>query len=543
MAQEKGRTAWEFKHTSSNSKPVLSNDGSLLEVKKKLEMAKPIAACYVELLMQPKVYDAKLNSMQVKLDALSNHIHYNMDLVKRVANLDIKLPKIDSNVIVDYSKPDEYEAFVDSSVTQGNKTTVINQARITVKKAKELGMWEVQIHHPSLKALIQRTESFYNLNYEKYRLATLNALNMLIGNAKLSSMTKKKISNLLMRESAFLLKNSTMGYENLEVKWRMLIREVINEQLEQALKQPSPFGISNSTMQNHVKKLAPMLDGIVEDALTFDKLKSLFQVERLQAARKSLIDIARSRKFKQAVIREARRAILKHNLPKEAKRAMIKMIHSAIGDLNLSGEIPVLMLSYVRHQLNSTWLAAKSPGETFIKSALKSLNVSNADLIHILSNAESYFQDVFKEIDRKTNLNDQIKKILQKPYGKHNLTSILAYLSSMNDFGLKHIKMGRRFLQRKLMNVSSLIPKRWMSRIDPIVKKLMAAVDDVKDEDIASNATKVLFNIGEVLFTSVADYVAANFSSDIEEHLSVLMNTNILYDNFTLSQYWERYAF
>ena len=543
MARDKGRTAWEFKLKSSNSKPGLFNDDSLLEVKKKLKMAKPIAVCYVELFMQPKVYDTKLNSMQVKLNALNNHIHYNMDLVKRMAGLGMKLPKIDFNVMVNYSKPNEYEVLVDTSITQGNKTTVINKARITMKKVKENGMWEVRIHHPSLKALIQRTESFYNLNYEKYRLATVNAFKVLIGNAKLSSVTKNKTTNLLMKESALLLKNSTMGYEILEGKWRMLIREIINEQLEKMLKQPNPFGISNSTMQNHVRKLIPKLDGLVQDALTFDNLKSLFQVERLQTAKKSLIDIAKSREFKQVVIQGARRAILKHNLPEETKRAMMKMINLAISDLNLSGKIPVLMLSYVRHQLNSTLLAAKGPGKTFIKAALKSLNVSNADIIHILSNTEGYFQDIFNEIDRKTNINDQIKKILQKPYGKHNLTSILAYLSSINDFSPKHIKMARRFLQRKMTNVSSLIPKRWMWRIDPIVKKLMAAINNVKDEDIASNATKVLFNIGEVLFTSVADYMSTNFSSDIEKHLNVIMNTKILFGNFTLPQYWERYVF
>ena len=553
VIRDKGQVKWETRYKSTKIGPILPGAQLMPIIKKKLEFVEPIVSTKGELI-QPNLYSAVLYPTKIRVNFFDSRVNYDMDLVKRMARLNLKLPKLNSTIRVNYSEPNRYEIVADNSVTVGRNSVFVNRTRVVVKKAKEGRFWEVRIQHPNLKNLIQSLKSIFHLDYKKYEVTIFNISKELISKMKLSSAMQTKVSNLLMEGTALLLKNATMAVENLESKWRILIREIVDEQIENALKKPNPFGISDSKLSNRLKSLIPRVSDLVESALTFDKLKLMFETDRTwQAAKKSLIEIAKSRDFKRMVMNGARRALMRHGLSFKTRRVLLRVINKAISDLDSNDELPVLMLSYISHQFNTTLFGAGSPSMSFYNAMLRSLNVTGSEKLHILSDTERVFNAIFEEIDRKTSFNEKIKKILQKPYGSHNVSNVLREFASINDFihrlnsntsnGPNLVEKGKRILQRKLMSVAEFIPNRWRLRLDPIIKKLIAAISLVKYDDIASNATEVLFNIGEISFNSIYDYMATNFSSDIENDLKVWIYSlppQALFGNLTLPQYWKR---
>ena len=553
VAQGEGKVKWEAKYRSTKVQPVLRDDDLVPTVKTNLKLVKPVTALYAEYIMQPRAYNPVPYSVEFRVDVFDNHVHYNMDFVERIARLGLKVPKFESNIQLNYSKPGRYDILAGYSVIHGSKEVIVNQTGITVMKVEEDGLWEVRIHHPHLKTLIRRLMSMYELEYRKYQTAFLNISNELISKMKLSNSAKKKIFGLLKGGGALLLENATNAYDSFEDKWRMLIKEIINEQVESALSQLKLSEISNSTLRNRIKSLIPRAGDVTEHALTFDRLKIMFETNRRwQTAKKSLIQIARSRDFRRMVIRSTRRALFSGGLSLETRRVLLRMVNTAINNLDLKHELPILMLSYIKHTVNKTHFEADSQSSSFLEATLRSLNLTRAEVVRTLSTAKGVFRAIFNEIDRKTNLDGKVKEILQMPLGNRN-SSILTELGSMNKFVLGissdfrrvsgPLEKGKGFIRRKLLSVSELIPGRWRLRVDPIIKKFIAAIAAVKSEKIASNATEVLFNIGEILFNSVFDYIATNLSSDLEKdlkHLIHILPSKAYMGNFTLSQYWER---
>ena len=556
MGSDGSHVKWQTNYKFLPASSILNGPDLINVVKKNLKFMKPITSFYGDIYLDPTAKNVVFYPNRIEFKYFDKHVIYQMDMMNRLARIAINLSKFNSTVAVNFSQSNSYDILVDYS----NNSLIVNQAKITVKRSDEMGLFEITIHHPFLKGLIQNLKSIYRADYEKYKAKIHNISEELISKLKLSNVAKRKLSSLLMlaRGERFLLKNASKAFENLADEWRTLVKEIVKEEFESALKQPGIFKNADGNVEKmiryHMKSLIPAVGVLVDNLFAFDKLKFMNEEnKKWKIAKESLVAIAESSEFKNLLIKGARKLFIGLKMSQQTQEKMIEIVRGAINKLELNKEMPTLLLNYIRHQFNASIIRDEILLHSLLNETLMSANLTNTKLFHTFPNTEHFFQFIFKEMERKTNLNMKLKEILQKSYGKLNISEIMFQLSALNKWILRidsnatnlrnPVEKAKVFLRLKLESASQLLPYHWRKRIGPIIKNFLDAINAIQEEEVAKNATKLLFNIGEDLVNSVFDYITTNFSSDLEKDLKAAFHDilpKISIGNLTLPQYWTR---
>lgn len=315
----------------------MNNKDLLSGVRNELEKIKPQVNMSVDFRRGPRSIETFfLYPKTVLVEIFGNKALYNINLEKQVADMNLVLPMLVIDINVKFHQPDKY----DISIKYKNSSGIAKEATITISKSDEKGLWEVLVHHPSLKGLFAMLKKRYNDNFSKMKGVFFSQVKNAARNMTLSEDLKERVlSNLFeVLGRDYFNTNLTSAVSDSSKAWKGLMDGVFKEQfqvmVDQLFEVAKDTGNQGAKSKQRLKVLAGELSKLVSESVSLETLQKLLKGKEVwKESAAELTRLAEKPAVRQIILNGIQKSLALQNVSKSTQDGVIKLIDRWYSDV------------------------------------------------------------------------------------------------------------------------------------------------------------------------------------------------------------------
>ena len=315
----------------------LNNKDLLSGVQNELEKIKPQVNVSVDLRTSPRTIETYfLYPKTVLVEIFGNKVLYNINLEKQVANMNMVLPMLTIDFNVKFHQPDKY----DISIKYENGSGVAKEATITISKSDEKGLWEVLVHHPSLKGLFAMLKKKYDDDFSKMKGLFFSKVKNAARNMTLSEDLKERVLTNLFEVMGrdYFNTNLTNAVSDSSKAWKGLMNGIFDERFQLMMNQlfevTKGTGNQGAKFKERLKVLAGKLSKLVGESVSLETLQRLLKGgEVWKESSAELIRLAEKPAVRQIVLNGIKKSLAMQNVSKRTQDGVMILINRWYSDV------------------------------------------------------------------------------------------------------------------------------------------------------------------------------------------------------------------